>query len=243
MEGEIPSPNFSQGNSGFLQFSSTPNEGKNFKPKWGKKNRQDNWNRFGQSVSQDNSYGGQSPVTPMHSRGGWQAQGYGRGGGGYRGHQHHNRGGRGGGGGYHHRGRGGGGYDNSMHSGGGGYNNSRGRGNNHHHQGQHQDSGEGWFHPGMLEDPWAELERAREHEQYEHEDPGQAWPHNAWEVTTETEKEEQQMSESMIAQVGDTLCERNERLLEDTENNSTLDPETSKSDNPVELEAEAESTK
>ena len=95
----------------------------------------------------------------------------------------------------------------------------------------------------MLEDPWAELERAREHVQYEHEDPGQAWPHNAWEVTTETEKEEQQMSESMIAQVGDTLCERNERLLEDTENNSTLDPETSKSDNPVEQEAASESTK
>ena len=237
MDGGIPSPNFPQDNPGFLQFSSTPNEGKNFKPKWGKRNRQDNWNRFGQSVSQENSYGVQSPVTPMHSRGGWQAQGYGRGGGGYRGHQH--RGGRGGGGGYHHRGRGGGGYNNSMHT--GGYNNSRGRGNNTHQQGHHQDSGEGWFHPGMLEDPWAELERAREYEQFEQEDPGQAWPHNSWEVTTETEREEQQMSESMIAQVGDTLCERNERLLEDTENNSALDPEPSKSDAPGEQEVASES--
>merc|ERR1719362_2121639 len=93
----------------------------------------------------------------------------------------------------------GGGFNNSMHT--RGYN-SRGRGNNTHHQGQHQESGEGWFHPGMLEDPWAELERAREHEQYEQEDPGQSWPHNSWEVTTETEKEEQQMSESMIARWG-----------------------------------------
>ena len=49
-----------------------------------------------------------------------------------------------------------------------------------------------------------------------------------------SEKEEQQMSESMIAQVGDTLCERNERLLEDTAtpDTSTLDPEHSNSHSP-----------
>jgi hypothetical protein len=33
--------------------SSTPIQGKNFKPKWGKKNRQDNWNRFGRQYQQD----------------------------------------------------------------------------------------------------------------------------------------------------------------------------------------------
>ena len=58
MSEDIPSPNFSNNdNSGFLQFSSTPVEGgggggRNFKPKWGKRNRQDNWNRFGQQHHQ-----------------------------------------------------------------------------------------------------------------------------------------------------------------------------------------------
>lgn len=56
-------------------------------------------------------------------------------------------------------------------------------------------------------------------------------------MTTEGDKEEeQQMSESMIAQVGDTLCERNERLLEDT---STLDPEHNASDSPEQEAASA----
>ena len=224
MEGEIPSPNFSQESSGFLQFSSTPNEGKSFKPKWGKKNRQDNWNRFGQSVNQDNSYNGQSPATPLHSSGrGWQGQG-----GGWRGGGQQYRGGRGGGGrggGGYHRGRGEGGFNNSWHSGGGGgYTNSRGRGwgNSPQHRGlgqrqsRQQESGEGWFPPGMLEDPWAELENASHFSQ---EDTGRCW-----EESVGNDKEEP-MSESMIAQVGDTLCERNERLLDDT---PQLEPETSR---------------
>ena len=85
----------------------------------------------------------------------------------------------------------------------------------------------------MVEDPWAELETASTHAQYGQEDAGSSWPHNAWEVTSEKE-EQQQMSESMIAQVGDTLCERNERLLEDTAtpDTSTLDPEHSNSHSP-----------
>ena len=51
---------------------------------------------------------------------------------------------------------------------------------------------------------------------------------------TSEKEEQQQMSESMIAQVGDTLCERNERLLEDTAtpDTSTLDPEHSNSHSP-----------
>ena len=94
----------------------------------------------------------------------------------------------------------------------------------------------------MVEDPWAELEA---HAQYSQEDTGSSWPHNAWEVTTEGDKEEeQQMSESMIAQVGDTLCERNERLLEDTTatpDTSTLDPpEHNNSDSPVQEPASVE---
>ena len=91
----------------------------------------------------------------------------------------------------------------------------------------------------MVEDPWAELEA---HAQYSQEDTGASWPHNAWDVTTEGDKEEeQQMSESMIAQVGDTLCERNERLLEDTAtpDTSTLDLEHKNSDSPEQEAASA----
>ena len=80
----------------------------------------------------------------------------------------------------------------------------------------------------MVEDPWAELETASAHAQ---EDTGQAWPHNAWEVTTGGEKEEErEMSESMIAQVGDTLCERNEKMLDDTDtpDDSALNPDQRK---------------
>lgn len=52
--GNIPSPDFDAKPSGFLQFSSTPVGGKQFKPKFGKKNRQDNWKRFGQNQREEN---------------------------------------------------------------------------------------------------------------------------------------------------------------------------------------------
>ena len=211
--GNIPSPNFSQDNSGFLQFSSTPIEGKNFKPKWGKRNRQDNWNRFG---NQNQSQEGESPVTPSGPhRGGWRGHG-GGGGGGWRG------GGRGGGGGGgYYRGRGGGGFNNSWQGGGGGrggggrwnnsphhHNQSRGGG---HHQQQQQDGG--WFHPGMLEDPWAELEAGPEDTVGGYSYNG----HGGWEEAGSFSGPGGAMSESMIAQVGDTLGERHERLLDNTE--------------------------
>lgn len=51
MEGSLPSPNFTGSNDAqnpdFLGFSSTPIPGKDFKPKWGKKNRNQNWKGFG----------------------------------------------------------------------------------------------------------------------------------------------------------------------------------------------------
>ena len=209
MEGNLPSPNFSQGSNDFLQFSSTPIEGKNFKPKWGKKNRQDNWNRFGNSFHQEGETG-DSPVSHGHGhyrgRGGvgWNGRGRGHHGGGWQGGGYHNRGG----------GRGGGrGFNNSWHGGGGG---GRGRFNNSFNQNRShkaQDSGEGYFHPAMLEDPWAELES------YGCDGGGSQEDSHHWDVPSQPGGP---MSESMIAQVGDTLNDRNEKLLETTENEETL---------------------
>ena len=73
----------------------------------------------------------------------------------------------------------------------------------------------------MLEDPWAELENASHFSQ---ENTGRCW-----EESVGNDKEEP-MSESMIAQVGDTLCERNERLLDDT---PQLEPETRRTKSSV----------
>ena len=201
MENNIPSPNFDQGSNEFLQFSSTPIEGKNFKPKWGKKNRQDNWNRFGNSFQQEGGTG-ESPVSHGHGHyrgrggGGWNGRGRGHHGGGWQG------------GGYQPRGgRGGRGFNNSWHGGGGGggrFNNSYNQNRSHNSQ----DNGEGYFHPAMLEDPWAELEA------YDYDDGGGGHGDSHWEVPSQGGP----MSESMIAQVGDTLNDRNEKLLETTEN-------------------------
>lgn len=211
-EGNIPSPNFNQGNSDFLQFSSTPIEGKNFKPKWGKRNRQDNWNRFGQHTSGP----GESPVSHGHQRGGWQAGG--RGGGWRGGHQFRGGGGRGG-----FRGRGGN-FNNSWH-GGSNHNQSQNRSFNHNNsfqQGyQNQDNSEGYFHPGMLEDPWAELEK-----KYNGAGNIDASYSGNWEDWESNHEQHSSMSESLIAQVGDTLNERNEKLLDDTESKEVDNSET-----------------
>ena len=216
---QLPSPNFGD-NQGFLQFSSTPIEGNNFKPKWGKRNRQDNWNRFGNSFNQ-----GESPVS--------HGQGYNRGGGGWQGHRGRGwRGGHGGRGGFrgHGGGGGGGGFNNSWHGGqgggGNGFNNSNYGQNQSYNQNQshhqHDNNSQGYFHPAMLEDPWAELEK------YYNGDT------KTTDKTWNTASQENSMSESMIAQVGDTLLERNEKFKNDeesigeTENLGTVEVEPEK---------------
>ena len=215
-DGNIPSPNFSQqdSSSGFLGFSSTPAEGKHFKPKWGKRNRQDNWNRFGQSQAESES----TNFSGHRGRGGgWR--GGGGGGGGW----------RGGGGGGRWNGRGGGwrggggrGFNNSWQ--GGQQEQSYNRSYQRHGQGQggwqghNSGSSEGYFHPGMLEDPWAELEQSYgygDSQGGDFQDDSVTDSLAAHQGEEETEQKDV-MSESMIVQVGDSLCERNDKILDST---------------------------
>eukprot|EP00092_Neocalanus_flemingeri_P007127 GFUD01007699.1.p1 GENE.GFUD01007699.1~~GFUD01007699.1.p1 ORF type:complete len:222 (+),score=82.48 GFUD01007699.1:50-715(+) len=191
MEGNLPSPNFSNSTSDFLPFSSTPIAEKNFKPKWGKKNRNENWKRFGSSLTEEN--GGSTPHS-VSSSNHYQQHG---------GNDYQQRGGswnRGGGGG--HRGRGGyrgynrGGQNQSW----GGQNQCRsGSGGNGNTK-----KDDGYFHPSMLRDPWEELER----------EMGQMKQNlseqSDWDVSLPVGGDRGKvLSDSLIPQVGDTLCERN----------------------------------
>ena len=65
----------------------------------------------------------------------------------------------------------------------------------------------------MLEDPWAELEAGPEDTEGGYSYNG----HGGWEEAGSFSGPGGAMSESMIAQVGDTLGERHERLLDNTE--------------------------
>ncbi|XP_023349319.1 uncharacterized protein LOC111718059 [Eurytemora carolleeae] len=77
----LPSPNFDKKPEGFIQFSSTPVHGNPFKPKWGKKNRQDNWTRFGKSenheINNSRSPGWSQEAGSPNQNHGNQNQGYG----------------------------------------------------------------------------------------------------------------------------------------------------------------------
>lgn len=131
-----PTPN----SSDFIAFSSTPNHERQFKPRRGKNNRLNNWQRFGESP-----YG--------NNRGGnWSNN--------YRGTPHQNRGGRWNNSTPHfYSNQGGGGddmnYRNNFNRGRGHYNH-RGRGDNSF-RGGHQRGNKKYFHPSMLEDPWKHL--------------------------------------------------------------------------------------
>ena len=219
MDDNLPSPDFSKSSTGFLGFSSTPVTEKQFKPKWGKKNRQDNWNRFGQSLGDEERNSGGNFNNPgthpyqhnnQHRGGGrWNSGGFR---GGFRGSYGYNNGG-GGEGGY----RGGGG---GFRGGGGRYNSwggSRGMNNSWQGQNRNQSSpggnggqeGNGYFHPSMLRDPWEELEREQGNLQQ-----SQAHQQSDYDDTLDESGAENHrvLSDSMIPQVGDTLCERNGQL-------------------------------
>eukprot|EP00092_Neocalanus_flemingeri_P051895 GFUD01060481.1.p1 GENE.GFUD01060481.1~~GFUD01060481.1.p1 ORF type:complete len:231 (+),score=84.07 GFUD01060481.1:67-759(+) len=220
--GNLPSPNFS--NSEFLAFSSTPIAEKNFKPKWGKKNRNENWKRFGNSLNE-----GEGGTTPSSYSSGnqYQQQGgnhYQQHGGNYQqSGGRWNRGGAVGG----HRGRGGyRGHDGRGYS-RGGQNQSRG-GQNQWSSGSggygNINKEEGYFHPSMLRDPWEELER----------EMGQTKQNlseqSDWDVSLTVGGDRGKvLSESLIPQVGDTLCERNGDMeapdtgLEEEADNSNLE--------------------
>eukprot|EP00092_Neocalanus_flemingeri_P051894 GFUD01060480.1.p1 GENE.GFUD01060480.1~~GFUD01060480.1.p1 ORF type:complete len:232 (+),score=83.88 GFUD01060480.1:67-762(+) len=210
--GNLPSPNFS--NSEFLAFSSTPIAEKNFKPKWGKKNRNENWKRFGNSLNEGG--GGSTVSTPSSYSSGNQYQQQGgnyqqsggrwnrggavghRGRGGYRGHdgRGYSRGGQ-------NQSRGG---QNQWSSGSGGYGNIN--------------KEEGYFHPSMLRDPWEELER----------EMGQTKQNlseqSDWDVSLTVGGDRGKvLSDSLIPQVGDTLCERNgdmERSVDEAPDTDTV---------------------
>jgi len=72
--GSLPSPNFDakDTNTGFIPFSSTPVHGSNFKPKFGKKNRVDNWTRFGRSEGLEGSHNSRSPGYRSHNNSGFR---------------------------------------------------------------------------------------------------------------------------------------------------------------------------
>jgi len=169
----------------FLAFSttSTPREEK-FKPRRGKQNRQDNWNRFGQFERGGNRPRFSSPQpnrgshnnsphfnsTPNWTQGpsqrGWRGSPNT-----FRNFTPRGGGGSGGGRGFTPRDRGG--------SGGGG---RGGRGN------FSNDSGS-YFHPSMIEDPWADLIRQRDRN-----------AHIDSELNADTS-----LSDSLRPQVGDSI--------------------------------------
>ena len=188
MEEHFPSPNFSNPNTEFLAFSSTPIPGANFQPKWGKKNRQENWKRFGQSVS-EGGYGSGSHhggYHPYHKQGGGR---WNRGGG------HRARGSRG------QRGYSGGDYNRGEQS--------QGWGEHYQNSGGHNRSGnkeEGYFHPAMMRDPWEEMERELE------QLTGMA-EQKDWDSSLTVEGAmRRELSDSLIPQVEDSLCQRNAEL-------------------------------
>ena len=77
--------------------------------------------------------------------------------------------------------------------------------------------GVGYFHPSMLRDPWEELEREQGNLQQ-----SQTQQSNYNDTLDESDVEHDRvLSDSMIPQVGDTLCERNGRL--DTSCDTTED--------------------
>ena len=143
--------------------SSTPREDK-FQPRRGKQNRQDNWRRFGAFEQQRQQRGGggggmlpmQGGYSPQTSTPNWSQQGGWNNGSPYRGR---------GSGGFIPRGRGGGNFTPRGRGGGftprggrdGGFT-PRGNFTPRGGRGGHQDiSNRSYFHPSMLEDPWAQL--------------------------------------------------------------------------------------
>jgi len=232
----LPSPNFSSPNGGgsqdFLGFSSTPIPGKNFKPKWGKKNRNQNWNRFGsmndQEAGQNHQNSPHHQNTPHHQnmphhlnnqyqnsnspRPPYQNSPRPQ----YQNSPHHR-------GHFHMRGtprqytpspRGRGSYQNTPNGGRGSYG-GRGSFNNSPYtsgrggaQNSSNDCG-GYFSPAMLRNPWADLEWARDRKK---ENEGSVAGEGGSEDNNGENEENTVMSDSMIPQVGESLLERNEEI-------------------------------
>merc|ERR1711915_281131 len=64
-----------------------------------------------------------------------------------------------------------------------------------------------YFHPSMLKDPWEELERELGYLKRDVTD------HSEWDESLLCNpKSDKELSDSLIPQVGDTFCERNEAL-------------------------------
>merc|ERR1711915_477314 len=75
-----------------------------------------------------------------------------------------------------------------------------------------------YFHPSMLKDPWEELERELGYQKRDITD------HSDWdESLLRDSKIDKELSDSLIPQVGDTLCERNEALGKSDESQDTPD--------------------
>lgn len=91
------------------------------------------------------------------------------------------------------------------------------RGNNRERYSRSSDSGTGYFHPSMLEDPWADLRRNKQSiSTFSSSTSSSKIASSSSEILHES------MSDSMIPQVGDTIFERNE----DLRRNTTLEEKT-----------------
>jgi len=205
MSDKLPNP-LSSGGSGssssdFLAFStsttSTPRQDK-FKPQRGKANRQANWQRFGQFErgggngnrarfnSPQPNRGSQNNSPHFYSTPNWTEGPSQRG---WRGSPGNFRGGSGGRGGFTPRGDfgGRGGFTPRGDSGGRGSFTPRGHGGGRQNRGNNSNNSGSYFHPSMLEDPWASL---YQRDKYEHGD----------DVNADTS-----LSDSLMPQVGDSI--------------------------------------
>ena len=211
MEEKLPSPNVPD--SGFLGFTSTPVTENHFIPKRGKKNRNDNWSRFGQYINGEAYKNESNEPYSNNPRGG----SFNRVRGGFR----HSRG-----------------YNSNS---GRGRNQGRGHpyqqwtpqnhhwNNEHHHyqansynKGSYDNSG-GYFHPSMLRDPWEHLEKnfRHNHQNKDNPSPPLSSIDSDFSCSQESQINEKILSDSMIPQVDDTLCERYEALNKSGDNSKS----------------------
>lgn len=76
----------------------------------------------------------------------------------------------------------------------------------------------------MLQDPWAELQQGQDYHQASHWDGYQEEESVSDSLVGQEETltdQKDSMSESLIVQVGDSLCERNDKILDTTDSTET----------------------
>ena len=87
----------------------------------------------------------------------------------------------------------------------------------------------------MLQDPWAELQQSQDYHQTGHWDEYQEEETVSDSLVGQEETltdQKDSMSESLIVQVGDSLCERNDKILDTTD--STEAENRDETDNKIE---------